>query len=128
MPYNQEQWNIDRRDEVERSGERTRGWLTCAHCRARLKRDKCSKLLQRLVALPSLLLTARFNAKYENEIRRDRRRLTHSLQLILRCISNVPYRILNLALHRFNLSRCAFGQGALFAKLVDVFVRLGYAL
>jgi hypothetical protein len=52
----------------------------------------------------------------------------NSLQLILRCTSNVPYRILDLALHRLDLGRCTFGQGIFFAKLVDVFVRFGYTV
>ena len=52
----------------------------------------------------------------------------NSLQLFLCCGSNVPYSILNFALHRLDLSRCAFGQGVLFAKLVDILVRFGYAI
>lgn len=51
----------------------------------------------------------------------------NSLQLILCRTSNIPYRILNLALHGLDLSCCAFGLGALVAKLVDILVRLGYA-
>lgn len=51
----------------------------------------------------------------------------NSLQLILRRTSNIPYRILSLALHRLDLSCCALGLGALVAKLVDILVRLGYA-
>ena len=89
--------------------------------------------MQRVAPAPCYIAFIIIDGEVSREIRKlisDETATTsvNSLQLLLRRTSNVCHSILDLTLHRFDLSRRALRRGKLFAKLVDVFVRLGYAV